>query len=124
MGPLEMVVVIVFLSMLTGTVHKYLDCRASIAKAQGGRGDKNVLRAVEELRAEIAALKRHESDAVLSFDSTLQTLDARVKHLESQALRQGAAPRSALGGEAPGTAEEPARLSVGAGTPGSQAPLP
>jgi hypothetical protein len=43
MGPFEMVVIIVFLSMLTGTAHKYLDCRASIAKAQGGRGDKSVL---------------------------------------------------------------------------------
>jgi hypothetical protein len=124
MGLVEMVVIIVFLSMLTGTAHKYLDCRASIAKAQGGRGDKSVLRAVEELRAEIAALKRHESDAVLSFDSILQTLDARVKHLEAQALRQGAAPRSALGGGSLGTAEEPARLTVSAGTPGTQAPLP
>jgi hypothetical protein len=118
MDPFSMVAVIVFLSLVTGTAHKYLDTRASIAKAQGGTGDRNVLRAVEELRAEIAALKRHESDAVLSFDSTLQTLDARVKHLEQRALGEGTAARAASSGGAPAVVEEPARVGLSSGTPG------
>jgi hypothetical protein len=95
MGVFEMVVIVVFLSMVTGTVHKYLDTQASIAKA-GGRGGRSVLGAIEELRAEIAALKQQETNAVLSFDSTLQTLDARVRHLERLALGQGSAPRAGL----------------------------
>jgi|RhiMethySRZTD1v2_1073278.scaffolds.fasta_scaffold2710204_2 hypothetical protein len=83
-----MVVAIVFLGVTAGTIHKYLDMKAAIARTQGG-GDKSVLRAIEALRAEIAALKQHESEAVLSFDSTLQSLDSRLKHVERRALGEG-----------------------------------
>jgi hypothetical protein len=68
-----------------------------IADQQIGSGDRNLLRAIEEVRAEVAALKRHETDAILSFDSTLQTLDARVKHLERYALGDGAADSTSRG---------------------------
>jgi hypothetical protein len=122
MDPFSMVVAIVFLSLVAGTVHKYLDTRVGIARAQGGTGDKNVLRAVEALRAEIAALKQHESDAVLSFDSTLQTLDARVKHLEQRALGEGTAARAVPAPPTPAAVEEPARVGVGAA--GGQATAP
>jgi hypothetical protein len=94
MDVFTMVALIVFMGVVSGTIHKYLDTRASIAKAHGG-GDKSVLRAIEALRAEIAALKQHESEAVLSFDSTLQSLGARVKHLEQRALGQGVPPPAA-----------------------------
>jgi hypothetical protein len=111
MGPFEMVLGIVFLSMATGTIHKYLDYRMRMADRQPKSGNRSVLQAVEALRAEMAALKRHETDAILSFDSTLQTLDARVKHLERRALSESDAAHTALGaGEA--RAPEAARLEV------------
>jgi hypothetical protein len=72
-------------------------------------GDRSVLGAIQELRAEIAALKKHETEAVLSFDSTLQTLDARVKHLERQALAEGGGERISL---AAGATRLPAEARV------------
>jgi len=92
-----MVLGIVFLSMVTGTIHKYLDHRVRMAERQSRTGDRSVLQAIESLRAEMAAMKRHETDAILSFDSTLQTLDARVKHLERRALSESDAAHTALG---------------------------
>jgi hypothetical protein len=112
MDPFQMVVVIVSLGTATGTIHKYLDVRMSLAKRQVSEGDKNTLREVQALREEIAALKRHESEAILSFDSTLQTLDARVKHLERQALGEGTG-KQILPGAATGAAiEKPASVTV------------
>jgi hypothetical protein len=64
----------------------YLDWRLRMAERQSGAAEAGVLPAIQELRAEIAALRRHESDAVLSFDSTLQTLEARLAHLERRSL--------------------------------------
>jgi hypothetical protein len=107
MGPFEMVVLIVFMSLVTGTIHKFIDSRAGIAKAQARGIDQRVQQAIEELRAEIAQLKQHETDAVLSFDSTLQNMDTRLKHLERRALAEGAA--------------EPARVRVGADSEGRHA---
>ena len=97
LGPFEMVFGIVFLSMATGTIHKYLDHRVRMAERQSRTGDRSVLQAIESLRAEMDAQKRHETDAILSFDSTLQTLDARVKHLERRALSESDAAHTALG---------------------------
>jgi len=85
------------------TIRYYLDWRLRIADRQSGIGDRTVLSAIQELRAEIAALKRHESDAVLSFDSTLQTLDARLKHLERRSLPGGAVEEATLAAVAAGT---------------------
>src|SRR5260370_40510546 len=108
-----MVLGIVFLSMATGTIHKYMDYRMRLAERQTKTGDRSVLQAIESLRAEMAALKRHETDAILSFDSTLQTLDARVKHLERRAISEGDAAHTALGaGEA--RAPEVARAEASA----------
>jgi hypothetical protein len=111
MEPFSMVVAIVFMSLVTGTIHKYLDVRAGIAKSQGG-SDRSVSRAVEELRAEIAAMKQREAEAILTFDTTLQNLDTRLKHLEQGALTAGGGARSSL---SPGTAraeEEPAQVQT------------
>jgi hypothetical protein len=110
MDPGSMVVAIVFLGVAAGTIHKYMDTRVSIAKAQGG-GDRSVLQAIEALRAEIAALKQNEAEAVLSFDSTLKTLDARLKHLEQRALGEGIAPPAAPVARWP--AEEPLSVALG-----------
>jgi hypothetical protein len=101
LAPFAMVVSIVGLVTVGRTVRYYLDWRMRMADRQLGSGDPGVQRTLQELRAEIAALKQHEAEAVLSFDSTLQTLDARVKHLERSALGDGAAERMALGAAAP-----------------------
>src|SRR5688500_12434247 len=114
MDPFSMVVAIVFLGVAAGTIHKYMDTRVSIAKAQGG-GDRNVLHAIEALRAEIAALKQNETEAVLSFDSTLKTLEARLKHLEQRVLPPGSQGSASLSTGA--AAEEPARVEVTGGHP-------
>jgi hypothetical protein len=84
-----MVVGIVGLVQAGKTVRHYLDWRLRMVDRQSGVGDGSVLRAIQELRAEIAALKQHESEAVLSFDSTLQTMNARLQHLERRALAGG-----------------------------------
>ena len=105
-----MIIAIVTSTQIGKTVRYYLDYRMRMAERQPGIGDQNVLRAIQELRAEIAALKQHETEAVLSFDSTLQTLDARVKHLERRALGEGTAERAPVA--APFPAEEPARVAV------------
>jgi hypothetical protein len=105
-----MVVAIVACKQVANTVRYYLDWRMRMLEGQGG-GDRSVLGAIQELRAEIAALKKHETDAVLSFDSTLQTLDARMKHLERQALGEGAGERIPLSAGAARPAAE-ARVEV------------
>jgi hypothetical protein len=114
---LEFVIIIVFLSMIKGTVHKYLDYRMRIADRQVSSGDRGVMRAIEEIRAEVAALKRHETDTILSFDSTLQTLDARVKHLERGALGDGAAERASA------NVGQTRHLETGAGEASAAAPI-
>ena len=116
MGVYEMVLGIVFLSMVTGTIHKYLDHRVRMAERQSRTGDRSVLQAIESLRAEMAAMKRHETDAILSFDSTLQTLDARVKHLERRALSESDAAHTALGAAGARTPEV-ARVEVSGAVP-------
>src|SRR5437899_3096185 len=92
LAPFVMILGIVGFVQTAKTVRYYLDWRLRMAERQSGSGDP----AVQALRAEIAALKQHESDAVLSFDSTLQTLDARLKHLERRSLGEGAAERVPL----------------------------
>jgi hypothetical protein len=112
MGPFEMVAVIVFMSLVTGTIHKYLETSAKTPRTRGGDHDRSVLRAVEDLRAEIAAMKQREAEAILTFDTTLQNLDARLKHLEKVALTTGSAGRSSLSTGATHSAEEPAQAKV------------
>src|SRR5438067_1472784 len=105
-----MVVMIAFIVKGNETIRRYLEYRVRMAEARGIGGDRNVVQAIQELRAEVSALKQHEAEAVLSFDSTLQTLDARVKHLERRALSQGAGERTPVGAGA--SAEEAARLTA------------
>jgi hypothetical protein len=101
-----MIALIVFMSLLTGTIHKYLEVRVRLAEARGSGGDRNLVRAIQELREEIAALRQHETEAVLSFDSTLHNLDARMKHLEHYTLGEGLVDRAALAARSPRPIEE------------------
>ena len=110
MDPFSMVVAIVFMSLVAGTVGKYLDARAQVARSHGG--DRTALKAGEELRAEIAGLKQREAEANLTFDTTLQNLDARLKHLEQGALTTGSAARPSLSGGESRSAEEADQVQV------------
>ncbi len=116
-----MVLGIVFLGTATGTIHKYLDYRLRMAERHTRVGDRTVLQAIDELRAEIAALKRHESDAVLSFDSTLQTLDSRLKHLERRGIDGTASEQPSL---APAEARRPEVARAEGTSPMAAGPLP
>ena len=112
-----MVLGIVFLGTTTGTIHKYLDHRLHMADRRSRAGDRTVLQAIEELRAEMAAMKRHETDAILTFDSTLQSLDARLNHLERLALGSGATERSSLSAAPGRPMAQPAPVEVAARGP-------
>ena len=96
LAPFLMVVAIVGLVQAGRTARHYMDWRMRLAERQLERGSPSMRAAIEELRAEIAALKQHETEAVLSFDSTLQSLDARLKHLERQSLGEGTGERIPL----------------------------
>lgn len=93
LGLFAMIVAWVGFVQIGSTIRHYLDWRLRMAERQVGGGEGGVLRAIQELRAEIAALKREESEAVLSFDSTLQTMDARLKNLERRSLGGGSGER-------------------------------
>src|SRR6266567_9298821 len=93
---IAMVIAIVGIAQAGRTIRYYLDWRMRMAERQFGGRDQSLAQAIQALRAEIAALKQHETEAVLSFDSTLQTLDARLKHLERQSLSEGAGERIPL----------------------------
>jgi hypothetical protein len=108
LAPFAMVLGIVGFVQAARTVRYYLEWRLRMSERPSGLGDRSLLTAIQELRAEIAALKRHESDAVLTFDSTLQNLDARLKHLERRSLAEGNAEPVSLTA-AQGATEEMAR---------------
>jgi hypothetical protein len=115
-APFLIVLGIVGFKQMSRSFQAYLDWRLRMAEHQSGAGDRSfaqAIQAIQEMRAEIAALKHHEAEAVLSFDSTLQTLEARVKHLERHALAASPGARPPVGVSAP--AEEASRLTVRAG---------
>jgi hypothetical protein len=110
MGIGEVIVAVCGIAATASTLCVYLVMRADVLKRRGGSPDGGTQRAIEALRAEIAALRQHEAEAVLSFDSTLQTVESRLKHLEQQLLAPSAAERPALGARV--AMEEPARVGV------------
>ena len=101
-----MVVMIVFICVANGTIRRFLDYRVRMAESRGTGGDRNLVRAIQDLREEIAALRKQETEAVLSFDSTLQNLGARMQHLEHYTLGDGAMDRAALDARARRPVEE------------------
>jgi hypothetical protein len=112
LGSFAMVVAIVGIVQAGRTVRYYLDWRMRMVDRQLGLRDRTVLQAVEELRAEIAGLRRQEAEAVLSFDSTLQTMDMRLKHLERRAVGDGSQERALLGAESTPAGRETDRVTV------------
>jgi len=97
LAPFLMVVAIVGLVQAGRTARHYMDWRMRLAERQFERGSPSMRAVIEELRAEIAALKQRETEAVFSFDSSLERLEARMKHLEQRAMADGAAERAPLG---------------------------
>jgi hypothetical protein len=97
MGFGEVLVAIAGMGATATTLIVYLVMRAEVAKRQVHGVPAGVQQAIEALRAEIAALKQHETEAVLSFDTTLQRLDARVQHLEQRALSHHEPEPASLG---------------------------
>jgi hypothetical protein len=110
MGLGEVIVAVCGIAATASTLCVYLVMRADVLKRRGGGTEGGTQRAIEALRAEIAALRQHETEAVLSFDSTLQTVDARLKHLEQRLLAPAAAERPALGTRA--AMDESARVGI------------
>jgi hypothetical protein len=111
LAPFVMVVAIVGLVQAGRTVRHYLDWRMRMAERLSDRGNQTVKSAIQELQAEIAALKQRETEAVLSFDTTLERLAARMNRLEQRAVADGAAERAPLGAGAP-LGDPPDRLSA------------
>jgi hypothetical protein len=99
----EVIVAVTGIGATAVTLIVYMVMRADIIKRHGRGADAGVHQAIQELRAEMAALKQTDAQAVLTFDSTLQTLDARLRHLEQRVLEPGTSGRVSLGagGEAP-----------------------
>jgi hypothetical protein len=97
LAPFVMVVAIVGLVQAGRTARHYVDWRMRMAERQLERGSPSMRAAIEELRAEIASLKRCETEAVFSFDSSLERLEARMSRLEHCAVADGAAERAPLG---------------------------
>jgi hypothetical protein len=108
MGIGEVLVTIVGIGAATATIIVYLVMRADVLKRHGVGADPGTRQAIEALRDEIAALRQHEAEAVLSFDSTLQTLNARLEHLERRALGERTETAAALGPATGRATEEPA----------------
>lgn len=105
-GFFAIIALIVFVSLATATIQKFLEVRVRLAETHGAGGDRSLVRAIQELREEIAALRQHETEAVLSFDSTLHNLDARMNHLEHYTLGEGLVDRAALAARSPRPVKE------------------
>jgi hypothetical protein len=63
-----------------------------IARMHAVGGDSTSWEALNQLQEEVRQLRQATQDGVLSFDSTLQRIEARLQHLEQRALGTGAAP--------------------------------
>jgi hypothetical protein len=111
-APFAMVVAIVGLKTLGKVAHHYLDWRLEMTRRTGGADEATLLANIQALRSEVAALKQHEAETILTFDSTLQRLDDRLKHLETRALDGATTPRATLGAESHSAIKEPERVTL------------
>lgn len=91
MGPFEMVVAIVLIGCLTGMFCHVVDALKAYATARTNRGqvDAMVQEALRQVLEELARLHQKTNDAVLSFDATLQRMEARLQHVEQRGLGAG-----------------------------------
>jgi hypothetical protein len=97
LAPFVMVVAIVGLVQAGRTVRHYVDWRMRLAERQLERGSASMRAAIDELRAEIASMKQRETEAIFSFDSSLERLEARMNRLEQRAMPDAAAEHAPLG---------------------------
>jgi glucose-6-phosphate isomerase len=111
-APFVMVVAIVAVTTLGKVARHYMDWRLEMARRLGTGDEANLTATLQALRAEIAALKQRESEVILTFDSTLQRLDDRLKHLEARSLGASTAARPLIGAEPPAAREETAATTM------------
>jgi hypothetical protein len=91
MGFAEMIIAIVFITAVSNVIRHVV--RPSSGRP--GVSEARLQEALQQAREETAKLRRENQELILSFDSSLQRLDARLQHLERQALATGE-PREAL----------------------------
>jgi hypothetical protein len=104
-----MVIGIVAIGCGTAVVGHALDVAKAYVISRGKKTseDPALHDALQQVREEMAQLRHASNDVVLSFDATLQRLDARLQHVEQRAL--GAATSAP-----PATvAREPGRNATG-----------
>ena len=84
-----------------------------IARMHAVGGDSTSREALNQLREEVRQLRQATQDGVLSFDSTLQRMEARLQHVEQRTLGAGAAA-SSLGAAASASVSVPVPAGVSA----------
>jgi len=90
-SPFEMVVMVVAIGCATGLIGQLIDAwkTTMVTRVKRGTLDPSLHETLKAVREEMAQLRRSSSDVVLTFDATLQRLDARLQHLEQRALESG-----------------------------------
>jgi hypothetical protein len=119
MGIFQMIVAVVALGCITGLLFIAMDTvkQVLLARPRLGGSDPALRDALNELREEVRQLRQTTQDGVLSFDATLQRLEARLQHVEQRALGAGqAAPVRGIVVPAPNTVPVPTTVPV-AGVP-------
>lgn len=116
MNPFEMVIMIVAIGCATAVVGQVIDAAKAylVLRAKRGSIDPELQQTLRAVREEMAQLRQSSHDVVLTFDATLQRLDARLRHVEQQGLATGR-PAVALPSAPPARAatdEAPARVSA------------
>ncbi len=79
------IIVVTGIGTSTGVIMEWLKHRTELAKMKieaQNKGDANVRAAIDELRAEMRALKDTTMQYDLSFDTALQRMEHRVEGLE------------------------------------------
>jgi hypothetical protein len=112
-----MVVAIVAIGCGTGLIGQAIDAwkTTQTAKAKrGGAVDPSLQATLQTVREEMAQLRRSSSDVVLTFDATLQRLDARLQHLEQRSLASGTAATTLPPSTSSRAAEAPEQVSLNA----------
>jgi hypothetical protein len=102
MGFFEMIVAVVLITTAGSAVEAHLKNQRRPRRSSAALEE-----ALQQLRAEMAEMRRATHDVVLSFESTLQRLESRVQHLERTALSGASSPSAIPAG--PASLPAPAR---------------
>ena len=102
LAPFVLVIAIVALVQAGRTARHWMDWRMRVTEQRLERGSPTVRAAIEELRGELAALKQRETDAIFTFDASLERMESRMQRLEQRVLAaSGSQPTSLGAGEPP-----------------------